>query len=71
MFSWISRPPLLLVGLLTWATAWQFVRAATGRLVLFPRRRAERLLGKMVLELLESVVSGKPVHHPDRSLYRA
>jgi hypothetical protein len=74
MFSWISRRPVLLVGLLAWATAWQFLRAATGWIVLFPTRRAERLFGKAVFELLEAVASGKPVpeawrsHNPDIDL---
>jgi hypothetical protein len=78
MWSWISdrlsSPPALVVGLLTWIAAGQALRVACHWIVLFPQRRAERLLGRCVWQALEAVTAGKPLEPaagPDLSMYRA
>ena len=58
--TWLTKPPALLAGLLTWIAAWKALRAVTGKVVLFPRSRAERLLGHHAALILRSMLTGEP-----------
>ena len=64
MLRWLSNPPAL-AGLLIYVAGWQFLRALTRRVVLFPQRRAERQLGHALLPVLEALVTGKRLPTPD------
>ncbi len=61
-----SSPPALLGGLLTYLGAGQALRALTRRIVLFPQRRAERQLGRVLFPVLQALATGRTVPPPTR-----
>ena len=72
MWSWLTSPPALIIGLLASVIAiGQALPVLTRKIVLFPRRRAERQLGQVVMSMFAGLGDKKGVPVEDLSKYRA
>jgi hypothetical protein len=47
-------------GLLAYISAWQALRAITRKVVLFPRWRAERVIGHEAVAIFQQMLTGEP-----------
>ena len=82
MSSWLTSPPALITGLLASVIGiGQALPTLARKIVLFPRRRAERQLGQVVMSIvstdyrngrLKALVAGlQPPEGQDWSIYKA
>jgi hypothetical protein len=75
MWSWLTSPPALLVGLLASVIAiTQALRPVTRKIILFPRRRLEQQVGHALVPVIQAIATGKSMQPPageDWSMYKA
>ena len=74
MWTWLTSPPALLVGLVVYLAILQVLWPLTRKIVLFPRFKAEQQLGHALVPVVRAFLEGKRAQPPegeDWSKYKA
>jgi hypothetical protein len=72
MWSWLTSPPVLLIGLV--ASVIGIAQPLARKVILFPHRRQEQQLGHALAPVIQTIATGKRILPPegeDWSQYKA